>query len=83
MVCFFKPAPKYRVGALVMYVNREQCTRYLLIRARRWLCPIGKNDKRWVYDGTVLCVQHGELIVFETYVSNVSEERLKLITGMR
>jgi hypothetical protein len=55
----------------------------LLIRAKRWLCPIGKMDKRWVYDGTVLCVQRGELIVFETYVSNVSEERLQPVPGVR
>jgi hypothetical protein len=44
---------------------------------------MGKINKRWVYDGTVLCVQNGELIVFEAYVSNVSEERLQLIPGMK
>ena len=75
-VMLFSPKPKFPIGILVVATFQEsQSSEYMFIGSRRWICPNGHKDKRWVYDGTIYCVD-GDQIKMSTQVSCVSEENI-------
>lgn len=78
MFAFFRPEPQYSVGKLVVCAIPEKKEGYLLIGRRRWMCPNGHTNKRWVYDGILFCVD-GEKLCISTFISCVSEKSLSSV----
>lgn len=75
---FFSPKPKFPIGVLVVATFHDgfvENSEYMFIGARRWICPNGHKDKRWVYDGTIYRTD-GDQIKLSTYISCVSEEKI-------
>lgn len=70
---FFRPDSKFESGMLVQRSNEVlPAFRFMLIKARRWIRPNGKNRKQWVYDGVGLEVKDGS-ITASTFISCVLE----------
>lgn len=79
---FLRPKPKFRVGQLTEYTTEEKPeARYLLINNTRWVRPNGTKNKRWVYDGTLLKIEEGRIVV-STYGSCALEENMTAIDGV-
>lgn len=83
MFWFQRPAPKFRVGALVKCNHTGTGhidARYILITSRRWIRPQYHTNKQWVYDGPVLAVK-GDDIIRTTFTWCSLEGSLEYLFG--
>jgi hypothetical protein len=84
----FRPKPKYRIDLLVERDSpaHPNC-RYMIIRKRRFICPVGEFEKQWVYDGILLVVEKGKAgetgdIRYVTKIKSVPESHLRPVRGI-
>lgn len=79
---FFKPKPRFSLIARLSDGPGNQ-KRYLLITECRWMCPPGRYEKEWVYDGILVEQDSDKPLQLVNRMQNVTQDRLERIPAVK